>query len=208
MHSRLWGVTFSQSADTPSDAVWTVPNAISMARIGLIGAFLYFLVADQDVWALVTLVAAGVSDFLDGYLARRWNQSTALGRLLDPLADRLLTVAVVVGFAVRGIIPWWLLAVLLARDAVVAIALWWGHRAHVAMPEVTRVGKLATLLLYLFLPLAYLAFNRWDSIHDVAIIGTVTATAVYWWAGGQYIQDIRRRVAQSLTASAREPHDA
>lgn len=187
-------MTDSRKADTTGDAVWTVPNAISMTRIVLIGAFLFFLVADEDAWALVTLVAAGVSDFLDGYLARRWNQSTALGRLLDPTADRLLTVAVVVGLAVRGMIPWWLVAVLLMRDVVVALALWVGHRAHLAVPRVTRVGKWATFLLYIFLPLAYVAFDRWDTVHVIAIVGAAAAAAVYWYAGVGYVRDVRRRL--------------
>jgi len=103
--------------------VWTIPNIITMARIVLIFIFGYLLVTEQDGWAITVLAIAGVSDFLDGYLARRWNQSTDLGRILDPAADRILTVVVVLGLAYRQIIPWWLVVILLARDVVVGVAL-------------------------------------------------------------------------------------
>ena len=101
----------------PSSRVWTVPNVISMMRIVLIGVFVYLMANEHDVWAFATLAAAGISDFLDGFLARRWNQVTELGRILgadvnlseelrmvgygseierplNPRADRLLAVLV------------------------------------------------------------------------------------------------------------------
>lgn len=176
-----------------STAVWTIPNAISALRIVLIGVFVVLLASGHDAWAIAALAVAGVSDFLDGYLARRWNQVTALGRVLDPAADRLLTIAVVLGLALRSIIPWWLVALLLARDIVVGIALLIGKRRGVESAQVTFSGKLATLLLYVFLPLAYIGYDRWDVVHGVAIVGAVASAAVYWWAGLGYVVDIRRR---------------
>jgi cardiolipin synthase len=173
-----------------STAVWTIPNAISAARIVLIVVFAVLLANHHDFWAITALVLAGISDFLDGYLARRWNQVTALGRVLDPAADRILTVAVVLGLALREIIPWWLVIVLLARDVVVGIALLIGKRRGIDAPTVTFVGKLATLLLYIFLPMAYLGFERSDFIHLVAILGAVAAAALYWWAGIGYVKVI------------------
>src|SRR6188768_3963457 len=99
-----------------------------MVRIALIVVFTVLLANENDGWAIAALAAAGISDFLDGYLARRWNQVTKLGRVLDPTADRMLTIAVVLGLGIRGIIPWWLVAVLFARDVVVAIALLWARK--------------------------------------------------------------------------------
>ncbi|NTV40193.1 MAG: CDP-alcohol phosphatidyltransferase family protein, partial [Demequinaceae bacterium] len=96
----------------------TVPNVITLARIGLIAAFGVLLVRSEDGWAITVLAIAGASDFLDGFVARRFNQTSDLGRFLDPAADRLLTVVVVLGLAWRTIIPWWLVALLLARDVV------------------------------------------------------------------------------------------
>lgn len=166
---------------------------ITMVRIVLIGVFLILLIREHDAWAIAVLALAGVSDFADGYLARRWNQSTALGRILDPAADRLLTVAVGVGLAVREIVPWWIVAVILARDVMVGIVLLWGRRQRVSSPQVTFVGKAATFGLYVMLPLAYLAFDRWDVVHSIAIAGVIAATVLYWWSGAQYVRDVRRR---------------
>ena len=177
----------------PTSRVWTIPNIISMLRIVLIVAFATLLARHDDGWAIAALVAAGVSDFFDGFLARRWNQVTTLGRVLDPAADRLLTLAVVIGLGLRAIIPWWLVAALLARDAVVGIALLIGKRRGVGTPQVTFVGKAATFGLYWFLPLSYLAYGHSDAWHAVGIWGAAVSAAVYWFAGLGYVRDVASR---------------
>ncbi len=170
---------------------WNIPNVITVLRIVLIGVFGVLLIQGHDAWAITVLAIAGASDFLDGYLARKWNQTTELGRILDPAADRILTVVVVLGLAVRGIIPWWLVGLLLARDAVVGLMLLWGRKAGAAAPQVTLVGKAATAALYVFLPLAYLAYERWPVVHVVSIVGAALAAVLYWWSGWGYVQAIR-----------------
>lgn len=193
-----------------SDAVWTIPNAISALRIVLIVVFAVLLANHQDGWAIAALAVAGVSDFLDGYLARRWNQVTALGRILDPAADRMLTIAVVLGLALRGIVPWWLLVVLFTRDIVVGIVLALGKRRGIHTPQVTFVGKLATLLLYFALPIAYLCFDRWDTLYTLSIVFATVAAGFYWWAGLGYVLDVRRRfigqAASGTVAAVPEAH--
>lgn len=192
-----------------SNAVWTVPNGISMARIVLIAVFGWLIVAGYDLWAIATLVAAGVSDFLDGYLARRWQQVTKLGGILDPTADRLLTIVVVLALAIRGVIPWWLLAVLFARDIVVGIALLYARQRQIAVPEVTFIGKAATFALYFFLPLAFLAFDRWDTVHLIAIVGATATAALYWISGVFYVGDVIQRSHGETHAGASTPgHNA
>jgi cardiolipin synthase len=176
-----------------STAIWTVPNLISMARIVLIVVFGWLLIAGQDAWAIAALAVAGISDFLDGYLARRWNQVTELGRVLDPTADRLLTIVVVLGLAIRGVLPWWLVAIRLARDVVVGIALLVARARGVSSPQVTFVGKAATLALYFMLPLAFLAYERWEGIYIAALVGACAAAALYWIAGLGYVRDLSRR---------------
>lgn len=170
-----------------------------MGRIALIGVFGVLLVQERDGWAIAALAAAGASDFLDGYLARRLGQTSAWGRILDPAADRLLTVVVVVGLAWRDIIPWWLVAVLLVRDVVVGLALLWGRSRTSRTPEVTWWGKAATFGLYVFLPLAFLAYERWDGVHTAAIVGASAAAVLYWVSGVQYV----RQVARLATTEAR-----
>jgi cardiolipin synthase len=182
-------------------AVWTIPNAISALRIVLIVVFAVLIASHRDGWAIAALAGAGVSDFVDGYLARRWNQVTALGRVLDPAADRLLTIAVVLGLALRSIIPWWLVAILLLRDVVVGAALLYGRRTGVDTPQVTRIGKWATAGLYFFLPLAYLAFDRWTLVHGLAIVGATAAAGPYWVAGIGYVRDVQKRARIRAVAS-------
>ena len=179
--------------------MWTIPNIISMVRIALIVVFTVLLINENDGWAIAALAAAGISDFLDGYLARRWNQVTKLGRVLDPTADRMLTLAVVFGLGARGIVPWWLVAVLVARDIVVGIALLYARSRGVESPQVTMTGKWATALLYFFLPLAYLAyiaFPEQEWLHTFAIAGGAAAAVVYWLAGLGYVRDVRTRAAR------------
>ena len=136
-----------------SDDLLTIPNVLSFARLALIPVFLGFLITGQDVLALVVLVAGGVTDFLDGFLARRLHQVTRLGKLLDPVADRLTILSATIGLTYRGFLPMWLLLVVLARDVGmlclgVVLA---RHRAP--PPSVTWVGKAATFLLLSALPL-------------------------------------------------------
>ena len=170
----------------------TLPNVITVARIGLIVVFGVLLVRSIDGWAITVLAVAGASDFLDGYLARRLGQTSALGRVLDPAADRLLTVVVVLGLAWRDIIPWWLVALLLARDVVMGAALLWWRRPGAATPQVTFLGKSATFALYVFLPLSYLAYDRWDAVHTFAIVAAAVSSIAYWGSAVQYLAQLRK----------------
>ncbi len=177
-----------------TNAVWTVPNVISMIRVVLIVVFGWLFIAGHDLWAIGALLVAGASDFVDGFLARRWNQITHLGRMLDPAADRMLTIVVVVALAIRSVIPWWLVAIMLARDALMGIALLIARRYNVAPPRVIFLGKVATFALYVFLPLAFLGYERWDTVHSIAILGACAATALYWGSAIYYVRDIARRI--------------
>jgi cardiolipin synthase len=179
-----------------SSAVWTVPNIISMVRILLIFVFGWLLINEQDLWAIVVLVVAGVSDFLDGFLARRWGQITALGRVLDPTADRILTVVVVLGLAIREFIPWWLVVILLARDVMVGAALLYARARGVESSQVTFVGKLATFVLYVTLPLSVLAFYISTLAHSLAIAAACGAAVLYWISGIGYVRDIASRARE------------
>lgn len=174
----------------------SLPNILTYGRILAVPALVasFFVTGDWGRWlAMWIFIAAGVSDFLDGYLARRWNQVTALGRVLDPAADRMLTVVVVIGLAIREVIPWWLVAILLARDVMVGVAILVGRMRGLESPQVTFAGKAATFGLYVTLPLAFLAYERWDSLHVLAIAGACVAAVLYWISGLGYVADVARR---------------
>ena len=98
-----------------------LPNLLTLARMAAVLPLVWLLLAEAYGWALVIAVFAGISDFLDGWLARRFGWQSEFGNLADPLADKLLVAAVLVTFAVLGELPWWLVVVVLLRDAIIVL---------------------------------------------------------------------------------------
>ncbi|MFC5140012.1 CDP-alcohol phosphatidyltransferase family protein [Actinomycetospora rhizophila] len=179
----------------------TVPNALSVVRLAGVPLFLWLLLGPRaDGWALVVLVASGITDWLDGRIARALDQYSRLGEMLDPLADRLYTVATLVAFLIRGIVPWWVLALIIGRDLVVALALpLLRRKGYLAFP-VLYIGKAATLnLLYAF-PLLLLAQMDWpgaDVARPFAYAFTTWGIALHLWSGALYLlQLVRTEPAQ------------
>jgi phosphatidylglycerophosphate synthase len=139
------------------DRVLTVPNALSAVRLALIPVFVYLLlVPHADVWAVAILVFSGLSDWADGKIARVLNQASKLGVLLDPAVDRLYMVTVPIAFGVRGIVPWWIIITLLARDGLLAMTLPLLRSRGLSALPVTYVGKAATFGLMSGFPLILL----------------------------------------------------
>jgi cardiolipin synthase len=170
----------------------TIPNIISVARLLGVPLFLWLiLVAEADVWAFVVLVIGGASDWLDGYLARRLNQFSRLGEILDPAIDRLYIAATLVGLALREFIPWWLLGLLVARDVLLlALLPALRRRGRIALP-VTYVGKTGTFALLWGFPLLLLGGLPFPAGAAIVAIGWAFAlwgTFLYWWAGVRYAQ--------------------
>lgn len=195
---------------TPPSAerVVTVPNAISTARLVGVPLFLYLLLGPHDdLAALFVLILAGVSDWADGVLARRLNQYSRLGELLDPAADRLYILATLLGLVLRDIIPWWLAALIVGRDLVLGVALVVLRRYGYGPLPVHYLGKAATFnLLYAF-PFLLLAARSGavaDAARPVAWAFTLWGTGLYLWAGGLYLL----HVAQLVTSARRAEVDA
>lgn len=101
--------------------IFTVPNQITFLRLAFLPFFLIFIYYDRYPWALAILVAAALSDLLDGVLARRLNQKTALGAYLDPIADKLLLSSSFLMLAVKGKLYWWLTILVLSRDLLILL---------------------------------------------------------------------------------------
>lgn len=147
-----------QETRVQTDRVLTIPNILSMARLVGVPVFLWLILRPEfggpksDGWALLVLMLSGVSDYLDGKLARRWNQISSLGRLLDPAADRLYILSTLVGLTWREILPLWLTAVLLARELVLLVVVAVLRRHGYPPLQVNFLGKAATFnLMYAFL---------------------------------------------------------
>jgi cardiolipin synthase len=181
-----------------SDRVLTLPNALSVLRLVGVPIFLWAILAEHDVIALVTLMLSGLSDYLDGKIARRFGLESRLGQLLDPFADRLYIATTLLGLALRDIIPWWLVILLVGREVLLAAVLWWIRRyGQVGLP-VHFVGKAATFnLLYAF-PLLLLGDGSSTFAQWALPIGWAFAwwgTVLYWIAGVMYIVQARQVVA-------------
>jgi cardiolipin synthase (CMP-forming) len=185
--------------DARDDArVWTLPNALSFLRLLGVPLFLWLVLGPEaDGWALAVLAASGVTDYLDGYLARRLNQTSRLGQILDPVADRLYILAVVIGLALRDIVPWWFAVILPLRDVLL-----WGlvpilrTRGYSALP-VHFLGKAATFnLLYAF-PLLLLGDGTGAAATLAKVFGWAFAgwgIGLYWWAGVLYVYQVYKLV--------------
>ena len=199
-----------QEVQRAVDRVWTVPNALSMVRLLGVPVFLWLvLVPEADGWALGLLLLSGVSDWLDGYLARKLDQRTSLGELLDPVADRLYSLAVVVGLAMRDIIPWWLALLLPLRDLLLWVLVpFLRTRGYSALP-VHFLGKAATFnLLYAF-PLLLLGDGSGAVATLAQVFGwsfAIWGIGLYWWAGLLYAWQVRvlLRTTPRLGASGDE----
>ena len=178
-----------------SDRIVTLPNVISIVRLAGVPLFLWFaLVTHQDGNAVWVLIAGGISDWLDGKAARWLNQYSRLGEMLDPVADRLYILATLATFLIRGIVPWWLVAVLVGRDLVLAVFVPILRRRGYGPFKVLYVGKAATFnLLYAF-PLLLCARGEttiwagWEQlVPALAYAFTVWGVALYLWSGVIYV---------------------
>lgn len=182
------------------DRVWTVPNAISLARLLLVPVFAWLIAAGHDLAALAVLALAGFSDWLDGVLARRLDQSSRLGAMLDPAADRLYILVTLVMLAWREIVPWWLVVVLVGRDLLLAALLpALARRGYGPLP-VHFVGKAGTFALLYAFPL--LLLGEWaGAVGLVAgILGWAFAcwgVGLYWLAGAVYIRQAVRELVRA-----------
>lgn len=169
-------------ADGPVDQWLTLPNALSVLRLVGVPVFLWLILAEHDGWALVVLMLSGVTDYLDGKIARTYNLVSKVGQYLDPIADRLYIASTLFGLAWREIIPWWLVLILIARDAFVAGMYPVVRSFRLPLPGVHYIGKAATFnLLYAF-PLLLLGYG--DNV--VAMVAEPIGWAFVWWGTALY----------------------
>jgi len=190
------------------ERVLTIPNGISALRLAGVPLFLWLVLGSQsatgDYWAVGVLMAAGLSDWLDGKIARALNQTSRLGQLLDPAADRLYIAATIVALAVRDVIPWWLVAVLALRELTVGAALaTLRRRAGFGTLQVSFVGKAATLCLLYAFPLLFLGDHPGWGGTLARILGWAFATwgtVLYWWAAMLYLSQVKSLIGDIATS--------
>jgi cardiolipin synthase len=174
-----------------TERVWTLPNILSMLRLAGVPLFLWLVLGPRaDGLAVLVLVVAGFTDWLDGQLARRWHQRSRTGQMLDPVADRFYILATLLGLAFRAIIPWWLVVILVARDVVIALLVpVLKTRGYSSLP-VHFLGKAATFSLLYAFPLVLLGAGEGSLALVARVVGWAFAlwgTGLYWWAGWLYL---------------------
>ena len=196
----------SERSDTAADRVGTVPNLLSVLRLLGVPLFLWLVLGPHaDAWAVVVLAFAGLSDYADGKIARRFNQSSRLGAMLDPAADRLYILATLIALTIRGVIPVWLAIALPGRDLLLGVTVLPILRRlgyGLALP-VNFIGKAATMCLLYAFPILLLA-NEGGGVGPAArAIGWAFAAwgaALYFWAGTLYGVQVRRLLAAGRPA--------
>jgi cardiolipin synthase len=183
-----------------SSAVVTVPNILSFARIALIPVFCWFSANERTrLWGIFLFAVVVSTDWVDGYLARRTGQVSELGRILDPVADRLAIGAGLLTFAISGIFPFWAAVLILVRDVAILLggaAVLWGRDIRI---EVRWIGKIATFSL--MLAITWIAWgNAGGPLGEVLLVGGWLAYVVgvveYYVAAGLYAIDIREALGE------------
>lgn len=180
------------------DRVLTVPNLISATRMALIPVFAWvFLTGDRDTLAFVLLVIIGSTDWVDGYVARATGQVSKLGKLLDPVADRLAIIVALLTLTFRGLVPTVLAVILLVRDTIVSIAFPVLEKKGFPRIPVNWVGKWATALIFAGMGFAAAGALDFEAATFSVAAGRVLLTGgavLYWAALGLYVAEIRKIV--------------
>ena len=179
---------------TQDAGLWTWPNLISVLRILALPVFLWVLLGlDRPFLAAVLLGLISVTDLLDGMLARRLDQVSEIGKMLDPVADRLVVFAGVVGGMVAGLVPLWLGGSLLVREAIIGpTTIYYLVRRNIRVP-VRRMGKTATALIFFAVPFYYLTATSfmplfWEVVATIlGVLGLILYLIVTW----RYLGDLR-----------------
>jgi cardiolipin synthase len=187
-----------------SSAILTIPNIISFVRLLLIPVFLWLLLGADEVAAAGWLLGViGATDWVDGYLARRLGQVTELGKLLDPVADRLAVVSALIGGLIAGVLPAWFAGALLVREALIAAGALYLGAAVGSKLAVRSLGKLATLMLYAAIAWLFIGIGTpWPWLETLAWIVGIPGLILYYVVGVQYFIDARRFIADSAAGAS------
>ncbi len=192
-------------SDDPIDRVWTIPNVLSVIRLLLIPVFVYLLFGRDNRAAAASLLAfLGATDWVDGYIARHFDQTSTLGKILDPTADRLLLLVSVVSIIIDRSIPWWIAVLVIFRESAVAIAALVLAAMGARRIDVTWYGKAGTFGLMFAIPffLASRSTVGWHPLaHVLAWVCVIPGLIFGYVAAVQYIPLGRRALAEGRLGS-------
>jgi cardiolipin synthase len=171
------GPTLSEIAPAAGKRYVSIPNIITLGRILLVPFIVWAIASNQMAIAFVIFIVAGISDAVDGFLAKRFNMASELGALLDPLADKALLVSIYVALGIWGKVPLWLVILVVSRDIMIvsAVIVSWVFGKPIPMKPL-MVSKLNTVaqVAYAALVLAALGFDFQSERYDLILMGLVT----------------------------------
>jgi cardiolipin synthase len=186
------------------DRVLTAPNVITLVRLLCIPLFLWLLFgAHRQTFAALLLAVLGTTDWIDGYVARRYHQVSTLGKVLDPAADRILVGAAVIAVIVHGAVPLWFGVATLAREALVSVMVLLLAALGASRINVLWVGKAGTFGLMVAYPGFLLSYGTasWQGPFRVAawVIGAIGLTLA-WVAAASYVAPARVALREGRSA--------
>lgn len=186
-----------------STRIWTVPNVLSFFRLLLIPLFAVLLLTGEYAWAVLVVAVSSLTDFVDGYVARHFNQITRLGQLLDPAADRLFILTTLLGLGWIGVLPWWFVAAIIARDLLlVVLGVVLANHRFGPLP-VHHLGKMGTFAILFAMPVILLATaipeTAWIAL-PIGWAAGIWGVFLYWWAGVAYALQAARMIREIRVA--------
>jgi cardiolipin synthase len=190
--------------DEGLDRILTAPNVITMVRLLCIPIFLWLLFgAHRQTAAAVLLAVLGATDWVDGFVARRYGQVSTFGKVLDPTADRILVGTAVISIMVYGAVPLWFGLATIAREVLVSVMVLLLASLGAARIDVLWVGKAGTFGLMFAYPTFLLGYGSAGWQEPIRVIGWVTGLvglALSWWAAASYIAPARRALRDGRAA--------
>ncbi len=190
--------------DEGLDRVFTVPNVVTMVRLLCIPLFVWLLFgAHEQTAAAILLAVLGATDWVDGYVARRFGQVTTLGKVLDPVADRVLVGTAVISILVYGAVPLWFGLATIAREVLVSLMVLLLASLGASRIDVLWVGKAGTFGLMFAYPTFLLGYGDASWQQPIKVIGWVTGLvglALAWYAAGSYIGPARKALRDGRAA--------
>ena len=185
--------------------MFTVPNALSLGRLLCVPVFLWLLFGRDDRASAAWLLGAlGATDWVDGYVARHFNQVSTHGKVLDPVADRVLLIVAAVALIADHAVPRWFAVVVLVREALVSLAVLALAAAGARRIDVQWAGKAGTLALMTSLPLFLMSHSTVGWHRGAGVVAWVFAfpgLALGWYAAITYVPEARRALAEGRVGS-------
>jgi len=198
--SSITEPTTAEEEDAGLDRIVTVPNAITLVRLACIPLFLWLLFGlGRQTEAAVLLAVLGATDWVDGFVARRFHQVSTFGKVLDPVADRVLVVTAVIAIIVYGAVPLWFGVATLAREVVVSGAVLLLAMLGATRIDVLWVGKAGTFALMFAYPAFLLGDGSavWQGpVRVIAWVTGIIGLTLAWIAACSYVPVARKALAE------------